>query len=129
MELLKNIKCLQYLFFAIFIFCTINLYGQSITWDKIYLQSAATTGTSVKQTSDGNYIVTGWRTNVGGFIIKLNPYGDTLWIRYTPYQDMHSIVESPDGNYVAIGYNYYLYITKYSPNGKQIWAKEIEEPG
>ncbi len=103
--------------------------GQSITWDKTYFYSAATTGASVKQTSDGNYIVTGWRYNVGGFICKLNPYGDTLWTRYTPYTDMQSIVESPDGNYVAIGYNYYLYITKYSQNGNQIWAQEIEEPG
>jgi len=112
-----------------FVLLASNCFGQNITWDKIYMQSFATTGTSVKQTSDGNYIVTGWRTNVGGFIVKLNPYGDTLWIKYTPYQDMHSIVESSDGNYVAIGYNYYLYITKYSPNGNQIWAKEIEEQG
>lgn len=106
-----------------------NCFGQSITWDRTYLQSIATTGKSVKQTTDGNYIVTGGRYNYGGFISKLNPLGDTLWTRYTPYTQMHSIVESPDGNYVAIGYDYYLYITKYSPSGSQIWAKEIEEPG
>ncbi|GEM_PF-971171 len=103
-------------------------FGQNITWDKIYLQSAATTGSSIKQTTDGNYIVTGWRLNFGGFICKLNPFGDTLWIRYTPYTDMQSIVEAPDGSYVAIGYDYYLYITKYSTSGEQIWAKVIEEP-
>lgn len=130
-QLKSIINLLKYAGIAItlFVLLACNCFGQSITWDRTYLQSIATTGTSIKQTSDGNYIVTGWRINYGGFISKLNLLGDTLWTRYTPYQDMHSIVESPDGNYVAIGYNTYLFITKYSPNGNQIWAKEIEEPG
>jgi len=129
MNLLKNLKFLQLFVFAIFIFCTHNILGQSITWEKTYLPSFATTGRSVKQTSDGNYIITGVRTGIGGFICKLNSYGDTIWVKHTPYEQMHSIVESTDGNYVAIGYNTYLYITKFSPTGNQIWANEIEEPG
>ncbi len=129
-QLKSSINPLKYsgLVITFFVLLSSNSFGQSITWEKTYLQSAATTGSSIKQTTDGNYIVTGWRLNFGGFICKLNPLGDTLWTRYTPYRDMQSIVEAPDGSYVAIGYDYYLYITKYSPFGVQIWAKVIEEP-
>ena len=130
LEKLVNFINAKALYFVLVLIAIVSntSFGQSITWERTYLKSIATTGTSIKQTTDGNYIVTGGRYNYGGFICKLNALGDTIWIRYTPYTDMHSIVEAPDGNYVAIGYNTYLYITKYSPSGNQIWAKEIEEP-
>ncbi len=103
--------------------------AQSITWERTYLQSVTTSGYSVKQTSDGNYIICGVKYDIGGFVCKLNPFGDTLWVRYTPFRFMQSIVESPDGNYVSISSSGVLYAVKYSPSGTKIWEKYISEPG
>ena len=103
--------------------------AQSITWERTYLQSVTTSGYSVKQTSDGNYIICVVKYDIGGFVCKLNPFGDTLWVRYTPFRFMQSIVESPDGNYVSISSSGVLYAVKYSPSGTKIWEKYISEPG
>ncbi len=84
---------------------TMNAFSlaQSITWERSYLGSRFSAGYSIKQTSDGNYITCGSRFDFGGFIAKLNSFGDTLWVKYYPVSQMFSVVEANDGNYVAIG--------------------------
>ncbi len=104
-------------------------FGQSITWERAYLQSNWTTGYSIKQTSDGNYITCGLRTNYGGFVTKLNHMGDTLWVRYFPVAELTSIVETNDGKYVTVGWTDNVHIIKLDTNGGIIWTREFNEPG
>lgn len=117
---------LAFTFFAVL---ASNCFGQSITWERTYLQSNWTSGYSIKQTSDGNYITCGLRTNYGGFVAKLNPYGDTIWVRYYPVAEFTSIVESNDGKYVAIGWTDFVHIVKLDTNGNNIWMRQIIESG
>ncbi len=128
MNLLKNLKFLKNLFFAIFIFWSINTFGQSITWEKTYLQSNWTTSYSIKQTNDGNYIVCGLRMNYGGFVLKLNQTGDTLWVRYFPVAEFTSVIETNDGNYIAVGWTNSVYAVKISNVGNILWTQQIIEP-
>lgn len=114
--------------FSLLLFSS-NCFSQSITWERSYLISNWTTGYSVKQTSDGNYIVCGLRTNYGGFVLKLNQHGDTIWVKYFPVIEMTSIVETNDGNYVSVGYNNDLYIIKLTANGQIVWNRQIQESG
>lgn len=125
----NNTNIFRLLVFIIFLMLVGNCYGQSLTWERSYLYSNWTTGYSVKQTSDGNYIVCGLRTNYGGFITKLNQLGDTLWVRYFPVVELTSIIETNDGNYVAVGYNDNLFIVKLTATGNIIWTRQITETG
>lgn len=125
---IKQLRCAG-LLVILFVLLTSNSFGQSITWQRTYLQSNFTSGYCIKQTSDGNYITCGSRFNSGGFIAKLNSFGDTLWIKYYPVSEMYSIVEANDGNYVAIGISTPLFIVKVTPNGNTVWMQSIPEAG
>ncbi|KXK50585.1 MAG: PKD repeat protein, partial [Chlorobi bacterium OLB5] len=125
----KIFKFKTILLCAALILCCVNVFGQSITWERTYLRSNWTSGYSIKQTSDGNYITCGLRTNYGGFVLKLNRYGDTLWVRYFPVAEFTSIIETIDGKYVAIGWTDFVHIVKLDTNGNNIWARQIIEPG
>ncbi len=124
---IKILKLKALLLCAALIFCCTNAYGQSITWERTYLRSNWTSGYSVKQTSDGNYIACGLRTNYGGFVLKLNPYGDTLWVRYFPVAEFTSVEESNEGDFIAVGWNGNVFITKINSLGTIIWEKQIVE--
>lgn len=128
---LKNLEnLLKYagLPIIIFVLLTINCFGQTITWEKTHLYSPFIRGQSVKQTTDGNYIICGSRESYG-FIAKLNQYGDTVWVRNYPVLEMNYIIESNDGNYVAVGYALDMFVVKVAPNGNTIWSRLLTEPG
>ncbi len=61
-----------------------NAYGDTI-WTRSYGGAGDDGSRSVRQTSDGGYIVAGYTTPVGdssqAFLIKTNASGDTLWAR------------------------------------------------
>ena len=67
---------------SISIFC---VHAQ-ITFQRTYGGSAAENGNSVRQTSDGGYIVIGTTTSFGSgvrdvLVIKTNDLGDTTWTK------------------------------------------------
>lgn len=112
----------------------IAVVGQWITWDKTYLFSTFISGYCVKQTSDNNFIVGGYRDNYSGFVLKLNQFGDTLWLKYTNSAEVYSIIETKDNNFIIlsqhIGFNNeYINLLKIKPNGETIWEKKISEIG
>ena len=123
---LIKFACISIMFVVLL---TGNCFAQSVTWEKTYLRSNWTSGYSVKQTSDGNFISCGLRTNYGGFVVKLNQLGDTLWVRYFPVAELTSIVETNDGKYVTVGWTNNAYIVKLDLNGSIIWTREFNEPG
>ncbi|MBN8585267.1 MAG: T9SS type A sorting domain-containing protein [Ignavibacteria bacterium] len=105
-------------------------FGQEVVWQKTELYSNWTTGNSIKQTSDGNYVIAGRRGGSGylGFVAKLNNLGDTLWVRYLPATiGMTSVIETSSGDFVAVGDN--RLVVKLSPLGSIIWMKNIPETG
>lgn len=74
-----------------------------------------------KETSDGHYVVTGRWHN--GFLMKLNPNGDTVWVKQQVVGGTgYSVIACEDG-YIITGGGPNLYITKIDPNGNILWIK------
>jgi Domain of unknown function (DUF5122) beta-propeller len=69
-------------------------------------------GRSVKETSDGNYVVAGWTDSYGAgnedvYLIKTNKYGNTLWTKTFGGEGndlAYSIQVNIDGSYIVGGY-------------------------
>jgi hypothetical protein len=77
----------------------IDLSG-TILWQKYYGGSNKEYGNSVKQCSDGGYILTGqtlsWGQNGDTYIVRTNSSGDTLWTK------MHSSPLADEGVWVTV---------------------------
>ncbi|MBN8583447.1 MAG: T9SS type A sorting domain-containing protein [Ignavibacteria bacterium] len=117
-------------FVVVLVFFNQIVLGQEVVWQKTDLYSNWTTGNSIKQTSDGNYVIAGRRGGSGywGFVAKLNNTGDTLWVRYLPATiGMTSVIETSTGDFVAVGDN--RLVVKLRPDGSIIWMKNIPETG
>jgi hypothetical protein len=81
-------------------------------WAKTYYTDSGTIARSVKQTSDGGYIIAGitypTSTIFDGFLVRTNSAGDTLWTRVyggSSSQEFLSVVEMPDGGFAITGYD------------------------
>ncbi len=63
------------------------------------------TGKSVKQTSDGGYIICGWK-DMNLYLIKTDNVGDSLWTKtYVGNGDGgNSVQQTTDGGYIICGY-------------------------
>jgi hypothetical protein len=81
-------------------------------WNKTFGDSAWDGAYCVKQTSDGGYIVTGWkgyyvddpRTNV--WLIKTDSEGNREWDKTfggSGYDEGYSVKQTPDGGYIIAG--------------------------
>ena len=96
----------------------------NILWTKSLGGTGNETATSIKQTTDGGYIVAGGTTSTNGYvtgnhggrdywIIKLNNIGDTIWTKCLggtadeglSYSDP-DIQQTIDGGYILSGYTY-----------------------
>jgi len=107
-----------------------NSSGDTL-WTRTFGGAGWDEGFSVKQTSDGGYIVAGWKTSVGDstqvYLIKTNPFGDTLWTRTyggTNAERGYSAQQTSDGGYIIAGYTnsfgagrYDFYVIKIDAQG------------
>lgn len=106
-----------------------RLIGESGTGSHIY---------SIKQTTDGGYVLAGEHTPTGTgdydmYIVKLNSSGTIQWtrtVRGTGYDMANSIIQTSDGSYLLAGYtNSYgagsndMYIVKLNSSGVLQWSK------
>jgi len=93
---------------------------------------------SVKQTTDGGYIVAGYTTSFGAgyydvYVLKLNSDGSLAWQKTfggNGDDEAYSVQETTDGGYIVAGYTtsfgaggYDVYILKLNSNGTLIWQK------
>ncbi|MCK4395869.1 T9SS type A sorting domain-containing protein [candidate division WOR-3 bacterium] len=103
-------------------------YG-GIHWDYAY---------SVRQTSDGGYIIAGFSTSFGAgfrdaYLIKADENGDTIWTRTyggTEYDEVNEVQQTSDGGYIIVGITLSfgagggdVYLIKTDSNGDTIWTK------
>jgi len=112
-----------------------DCYGDTL-WTRTYSGSLKEIGRSVAQTSDGGYIIAGWRNSHGAsgwdyYLIKTDSYGDTLWTRTygESYDDMgFSVAQTSDGGYIIAGiWNYWsntdVYLVKTNSGGDTLWTR------
>jgi len=115
-----------------------NASGDTV-WTRTYGGSNKDVGYSVRQTTDGGYIIAGYTRSFGAgngdvYLIKVNGQGDTVWTRtYGGPDDDCSLSarQTADGGYIVTGYansfgagNSDLYLIKTDANGNV----GIEEP-
>ncbi|HKR06557.1 MAG TPA: T9SS type A sorting domain-containing protein [Bacteroidia bacterium] len=101
-----------------------------VSWAKFFVVTGDDKGNCVRQTIDGGYIITGIGY-YGGFLIKTNSVGDTLWTRYYGISEANSVQQTIDGGYIVAGacahagsvVNYDLCLIKTNAVGDTLWTK------
>ncbi|MGB3480219.1 MAG: hypothetical protein WBB67_13805 [bacterium] len=108
-----------------------NASGDTI-WTRTYGGAGGDLGNSVKQTTDGGYIIAGHSGSFGAgeydvYLIKTNASGDTLWTRTYgggARDEGHSVQQTSDGGYIITGLtesfgagNYDVYLIKTDSDG------------
>lgn len=109
----------------------LDVNGDSL-WTKTYGGIYRDLGSSVSQTSDGGYIVTGYTESFGAypgnvFLIRTDNEGDTIWTKTFGGQNSdegRSVMQTIDGGYIitggtdSFGAGYYdVYLIKTDENG------------
>src|SRR4030042_1816215 len=85
--------------------------GPDTLWTKTYGGDNVEYGYSVKQTSEGGFIVVGSTKSYGNggydvWLLKLNADGDTIWASTYggPYDEAgHFVLQNSDGSYIIVG--------------------------
>ena len=117
---------------------TIPFIGFGQSWEQTYGGIDADLGSSVQQTSDSGYIITGWTNSFGigqqdVWLIKTDGNGNEQWTKTfggTYTDEGFSIQQTNDGGYIITGskvtvLNGYsdLYLIKTDGNGNEQWTK------
>lgn len=120
----------------------INAAGDTL-WTKTYGGISEDEAFSVKQTTDGGYILAGYTNSYGAgssdvYYIRTNATGDTLWTKTlggTGADRANSILQAADGGFVLAGYKYdatltvnQAYIVKTNTVGNPMWIREYGAP-
>jgi hypothetical protein len=98
-------------------------------WSKAYGGSEQEEGYSVRQTSDGGYIIAGYTASFGNggfdvFVVRTNNFGDTLWTKTMggAGDDIgYCIQETRDGGYIIVGIT-----DSYGAGEDDLWLIKLE---
>jgi PKD repeat protein len=107
------------------------------SWRKIYGGAKDDGGSSVKQTTDGGYIVLGYTASKGKgeqdlYLLKTNANGDTTWTKTygdVDHDDGYEVQQTKDGGYILVGLlggNCSAYIVKTDVKGDTLWTRSIK---
>lgn len=111
-----------------------------IAFQKTYGGELDDYGNSVRQSTDGGYIIVGSTESYGAggsdvYLIKTDNTGDTLWTRTiggADYEGGSSVQQTSDGGYIITGYapdtsfGSVVYLIKTNGNGSVLWEKGFE---
>ncbi|ETR65267.1 MAG: lipoprotein, partial [Candidatus Magnetoglobus multicellularis str. Araruama] len=109
-------------------------------WTKFYGRSSDDTGSCVKQTSNGGYILTGssggWSSSPVIWVIRVDSSGSQLWDKTyggansDHWDSGYDVTETSDGNFVILGRiydnsnsNYNIALIKLDSDGNELWFK------
>lgn len=107
-------------------------------WTKTYGGENDDWASSIRQTSDGAYIITGTTVSFGTgspdvWLIKTDLHGDSLWARTfggSSFDASYSVQQTTDGGYIVAGFtesfgrpNRDVYLIKTDAFGNDIWTK------
>lgn len=102
------------------------------TWSRTFGWPSEDWGNSVRQTSDGGYIIAGWTNSYGFndlelFLIRTDPKGERVWDRTYggPEEDWGcSVQQTPDGGYITVGST-----SSYGDGGSDLWLVKTDSGG
>jgi hypothetical protein len=110
-----------------------------ITFERTYGGAAQDWGSSVQQTSDGGYIITGSTESYGEgrfsnvYLIRTGSFGDTLWTRIyggLGPDEGNSVKQTLDGGFIIVGNTIPsseiwqdIYLIKTDLSGDTLWTK------
>ena len=108
----------------------------NLQWQKTFGGADADGGYSVRQTSDGGYIIAGWTrsysTDYDVYLVKTDSAGNLQWQKTFSERDSdvgHSVQQTSDGGYIIAGLTSYdagsrdVYLVKTDSAGNLQWQK------
>ena len=116
----------------------------SSQWQKTFGGGSNDYGRSVRQTSDGGYVIAGWTWSFGAgnwdvYLIKTDPNGNSQWQKVfggSGGDSGYSVQQTSDGGYIIAGTtNSFgagskdVYLIKTEPNGNSQWQKTFGGSG
>jgi hypothetical protein len=116
----------------------------SMIWERTFGGESLDGAESVRQTSDGGYIVAGGTRSFGSgkgdaYILKLDQKGDKVWEKTfggKEWDDAHAIRQTSDGGYIVAGGTRSFgsgkgdaYILKLDQKGAKVWEKTFKGNG
>lgn len=132
--LTKN-KILIFIFFNSILVLPLNVFSQTITWQKWYdFNNREDNGVDIVQTFDGNFVFisNNYGLNSSAVITKVNQYGNIIWQHElignsigTTFFRSRSLSQTKDSGFVISGSkNDSAMLIKTNPNGIVIWFKK-----
>lgn len=113
-------------------------------WTKKYGGSQNDEANSMRQTSDGGFILSGYSESFSYgskdfYLVKTNSFGDTLWTKHyggSSEEISKAVRQTSDGGYILTGYSKSfgistenMYVVKTNSFGDTLWTKTYGQAG
>ena len=123
-----------FLLFVSFLFFQLTTFSQApdTMWTKTFGLISSDVGTSVIETTNGNFVVTGLANTTDLGLLKTDANGNLLWLKTFggAYIDVgYSVIQTQDGGYIIAGAtesfgagDFDAWLIKVDSNGNQQWS-------